>query len=328
MPTVDDSTYDTVFQTVSKSTLILRVHLPTNASSSHLLPVMTLAGVTASHPWLDYHMKITGYKPMQSEAQWRDSRMLLGSAVQEVVQHFQVQPPTVQQIIDPGLRAIQPKGSPPVSGGGPPAHHPSLSSAAMEEDAPPPDYDETMWQSQSAPAPTPPPPPVDVPRVPAEFHRLESMDRDALEVLLDDHVALVSFCNDLGFIAELNEKLMSVLDENIERAKANLAREEELTALHAQVAEKQSKLKTLVQEFQTLEKKQASLSTVPDTRQLLKELHLAKDEAYEASEQVAEEWLDVGAPDVKAFCTRFIEARKVHHARAGKMELLQQRKPS
>ena len=283
---------------------------------------MTLAGCSATHPWLDHRMNVVGYRPIQSDQQWKDSRMLLGVAVQEVVQHFQVQPPTIQQIFDSNLRSIQPNNTGSTTP--PPAkrsHHQSTSSV---NDAPP-DY-ETLLQTTQSPPVTPEPPPapkVDVPAVPAEFSKLESMEREELEKLLKDHIALVAFCNELPYIKELNEKRVSVVEENAKKAQINVEKKEELHDLHSEVKELQKKLKSKVKEFEQLEEKQNSMCAVPDTRVVLKELHRAKKEAFEESEQLAEEWLDDGATDVKDFCRRFIEARKVHHVRAGKMEILQ-----
>eukprot|EP00977_Amphora_coffeiformis_P010126 scaffold2357_cov167-Amphora_coffeaeformis.AAC.34 len=192
------------------------------------------------------------------------------------------------------------------------------------DDAPPPAYD-TFLQTQSPPGTPeqPPTPKVDVPAVPAEFSKLESMEREELEKLSKDHIALVAFCNELPYIKELNEKRVSVLEENAKKAQSNMEKKEELHTLHSEVKELQKKLKSRVKEFEKLEEQQDSMCAVPDTRVVLKELHRAKKEAFEESEQLAEEWLDDGAADVKDFCRRFIEARKVHHVRAGKMEILQ-----
>ena len=254
--------------------------------------------------------------------------MLLGVAVQEVVQHFQVQPPAVQQIFDAGLRNIQPSGSSTTST--PPRSSTSSRSSQHRSDlAPPaddapPDYETLLASQATPPPPQHPTPQVDLPSVPAEFSKLESMEREELEKLLRDHVALMAFCNELPFVKELNEKRMAVLEENITKAEANLEKQEELETLHAEVKELQKKLKSRAAEFQELEKKQDSLCAVPDTRIVLKELHRAKKEAFDESEQLAEEWLDEGAEDVKGFCRRFIDARKVHHVRAGKMEILKE----
>lgn len=254
--------------------------------------------------------------------------MLLGVAVQEVVQHFQVNPPTVQQITDAVLRNINNQSSSSSSGRGsnttPPRASRNQPPPPPPSDDAPPDYETLLASQTTPPQQHPPPPVVDMPSVPAEFSKLQSMEREELEHLLNNHVALVAFCNELTFVKELNEKRMSVLEENITKAKANLEKQQELETLHSQVKELQKRLKTRVAEFQKLEKKQDSLCAVPDTRFVLRELHREKKQAFDDSEQLAEEWLDEGAEDVKGFCSRFIEARKVHHVRAGKMEVLQE----
>ena len=312
----DDTTYDTVFQTVAQNTLILRVHFP-----PHGCPVMTLAGCTATHPWIDAQMRVTGYKPIQSDQHWRDAHMLSGVAVQEVVQHFQVQPPTIQQITDAGLRNIQPR---PQNGSTTTAARPHnqhrTSPAAASDDAPP-DYETLLQQTQSPP--TPPPPSVDIPSVPTEFSKLQGMEREELERLLKDHVALVAFCHDLPYTKELHEKRVAVVEETVAKAEKNREKEASLRQLHTQVQDLQTQLNARVEAFQKLEAQQDSLCAVPDTHLILQELHGAKKKTFDESEQMAEEWLDDGADNVRDFCRRFIEARKTHHVLAGKMEVLQ-----
>lgn len=104
----DDTTYDTVFQTKGGHALILRVHFPHESSAGgQLPPAMTLVGVKARHPWLDERMRVTGYPPIESEGQWGASRMRLGAAVNAVVQHLQLNPPSSIRIIDESLQKIQ-----------------------------------------------------------------------------------------------------------------------------------------------------------------------------------------------------------------------------
>lgn len=101
---ISDDTYDTVFQTVSGHALILRVHLPQGTTKP---PGMTLVGVIAQHSWLDTRMRITGYQPISSESSWTSSGLKLGTAVNAVVQHMQLNPPEVIQITDDSLQRIQ-----------------------------------------------------------------------------------------------------------------------------------------------------------------------------------------------------------------------------
>jgi hypothetical protein len=54
----------------------------------------------------------------------------------------------------------------------------------------------------------------------------------------------------------------------------------------------------------------------------MRQLAKAKKEAFDESEQMAEDWLEEGG-DVKDFLDCFLEKRMVHHVRAAKLELLQ-----
>jgi len=103
---INDSTYDTVFLSKDQSALILRVHMPNNATIS--APKMTLVGIRAVHPWIDSKMKVIGYSNViGSSADFVKSGILLGAVVNHVVQHFQLNPPTQLVIVDLGLKRLQ-----------------------------------------------------------------------------------------------------------------------------------------------------------------------------------------------------------------------------
>jgi hypothetical protein len=85
----------------SGDTLILRFSLETNTT---LPQEMTLAGFKARHSWVDSRLRVTGYPPLQSETAWTESRMLLGAAVHQVVEEFQLRPPEIVRILDPNLQ--------------------------------------------------------------------------------------------------------------------------------------------------------------------------------------------------------------------------------
>jgi len=107
--TRDDSTYDTVFSTKGSVALILRVHLPPGSgtiTASVAAPKMTLVGFKGRHPWIDRNMKVTGYAPIQSNETFTNSRMTLGRVVNNVVQHFQLNPPSDIVIVDEGLKQM------------------------------------------------------------------------------------------------------------------------------------------------------------------------------------------------------------------------------
>lgn len=93
--------------------LFLRVHLPLSSfSSSHeaLLqpPSLSLIGVRATHPWIDSTMKVIHVRAISSVDSWNACGFLLGKVVKDVVQHFQLNPPTVLEIVDPNIQKMQP----------------------------------------------------------------------------------------------------------------------------------------------------------------------------------------------------------------------------
>lgn len=102
---VNDTTYDTVFLTVNHQALLLRVHIP--ASATIAAPKMTLVGIRGNHPWLDSRMRVIGYSKIESDSTFIQSGILLNKAVNEVVRHFQLNPPSNLVIVDAGLANLQ-----------------------------------------------------------------------------------------------------------------------------------------------------------------------------------------------------------------------------
>lgn len=302
---VDDSTYDTVFQTTAGDALILRVHLP--SGSGNRPPQMTLVGVRATHPWLDSRMRVVGYSPVQSDLSWQGARILLGAAVHEVVKHFQLQPPTLLEITDAGLKRLQSNlGNSNTSG--------NRSSATMQpsytsQDAPP-DY-ESLFQIP------------DMPNIPTNFDEyLDSMSRDDMQQLLDDELDFLTFASTLPTYKKLQELGSSILDENVHTAEANLKQEARVKELHANVTELQESLQTKLLVYESLEAEQNKLCAPPDKKDVMKKLQKAKRQALDESEAIAEEWVEDGG-NVKDFLEEFMEKRQLHHVRAAKIERLQ-----
>jgi hypothetical protein len=326
---IDDSTYDTVFQTVSGVTLILRVHLPPSPYPSAPVqpPSMTLAGVRARHSWLDSQMRVTGYSVINSQDAWSQALLLLGPAVHQVVTHLQLNPPEILEITDAGLRSIQPKQSqqnhqrqqqPPAAAAAnthfpsrPPHYAGETNHSVSAMDAPP-DYESLLAV-----------PEIDMPKIPTEFEQLESLTREELEELLEgDELEFMAFCNKLPVSRTIQSIAGSVVDKNADMARANLNHEEELNQLHTSVTALQKKFESKVKAFQELEQKQDALIAPPDARQIMRDLARAKKQAMDQSEQAAEDWLEQGG-DVDDFLNDFLKKRKVHHVRAAKLELLQ-----
>eukprot|EP00553_Chaetoceros_curvisetus_P015607 CAMPEP_0204643066 /NCGR_PEP_ID=MMETSP0718-20130828/394_1 /ASSEMBLY_ACC=CAM_ASM_000674 /TAXON_ID=230516 /ORGANISM="Chaetoceros curvisetus" /LENGTH=573 /DNA_ID=CAMNT_0051664111 /DNA_START=79 /DNA_END=1800 /DNA_ORIENTATION=+ len=93
--TRDDSTYDTVFSTKDGDALILRIHVPISGNTPRLTsaPKMTLVGFDVRHPWIDSCMKVTGFPHIATSAAFQKSGLTLAQAVNQVVQHMQLNPP-------------------------------------------------------------------------------------------------------------------------------------------------------------------------------------------------------------------------------------------
>ena len=273
---------------------------------------MTMAGVRARHPWLDSQMRITGYPAIRDDSTWRDSRLLLGQAVHEVVKHLQLEPPEVLEITDAGLQSIQTNkrnGS---------TSRPSTASAQIVDRAPvrsnsqhddaPPEYSSVLF---------------DMPTIPQQIDELDALSREELDKLLEDELEFAAFVNKLPIFKEIQSTAQDVLDENAKKAEAHLEKMAEVKTKHKLLTELKEELASKVEKFKKLEQKQNALCAPPDKRDVLRQLARGKKEAFQESEQLAEEWVEEG-DNVDAFVRDFIEKRKVHHIRAAKMERLQQ----
>lgn len=260
-------------------------------------------------------MKVVGYNPLQSEASWKASRLLLGQAVHEVVKHLQLNPPSVMEMTDPGLAKLQQSmGSSRGSSNMPPT-------SSVNK---PPDYD-SMLNSLT------PPPPVDMPSVPNHFpEELDSKSREELQNLLNDELEFLSLVHQLPITKEMQMQRTSVLEENAKLATFLLEREEEYTLLHDDVTDLKASLVTKLQQFDALKQTQDSLVKPPDVMQMKRELNKARKQAENLSEEYAMEWVesgdDSGAVDMQVFLKEFLRQRNDMHMRAAKLERLEQQR--
>lgn len=324
--TKDDSTYDTVFQSISGDTLILRVHWPSSAMVHAQPPAMTLAGVEAQHPWLDRRMRVTGYEPIQTPENWRDSNVLLGAAVHTVIKYLQLNPPTIVQFVDQGLISIQTKSPPSDSvsmtnGSG---HHNSNNRKInSQQDSPPPAYN-SMLASQSAKS-SPPLLDVDLPKIPTHFPGLDNLPRDQLERLASDNLEFKAFCNKIPLTSEYHDVQRKLLAENAAVASRNLESQVELQDLYDACISLQTELQIKVKRFKELEQKQDAICKPPPIHTVTKELIKAKKAAFEDSERIAEGWLesDDCATVMDDFVKAFLESRQIHHMRGAKLEMIE-----
>jgi len=269
---------------------------------------MTLAGVKATHPWLDSRMRVTGYSPLQSESAWTNAHLLLGTAVHNVVQELQVRPPDIEAIVDPNLQNIQSKQSKHRKTG---ANESDRSQ--MKNDAPP-TYSSALFK---------PTPKVDMPEVSSQFSELSALSREELDTLLNNELDFQAFCSKLPVLKNLQALSISVIDDNAKAADKALENESKLQALQSEAKMYQAQLSEAVERFKALEKKQNDLCKPPDHRRVTRELTKAKKLAFDKSERLADEWLENDAVDVDTFLQEFLDERKRHHSQGAKLELLE-----
>jgi hypothetical protein len=330
----DDSTYDTVFQTTSNVTLILRVNMPplVHLSAPIRRPLMTLAGIKARHSWLDERMQVVGFAPIKSDDAWRTSRLLLGAAVHQVIQQLQIHSPDIIEITDKGLRSIQPKqqhgmisneNSQPsksidtsaaqstYQATSAAANRKSTASFASKMEAPP-DYDSSFSQ-----------PPSKSVQLPRQFDEIESLSLSRLEELLRDELEFMAFCHSLPSLQNARGRGQERFNMNVATATLHLSRKDGLEIQSRQVIALRDSLKERVNAFQNLQQRQEALLAPPDENIALHQLALEKKRTLQESEQLAEDWLDQGAAEPLVFVKEFVERRKQHHMTAAKLELLQ-----
>ena len=303
----DDSTFDTVFQSIDGDTLILRVHWPPST-----LPNLTLAGVDARHNWLDARMRIVGYGPLQNDSNWEHSKMKLGAALHAVIQHLQVYPPQVIRFVDPGLIAIQRKKNNKASSSAAAGQRPSTTTNTNNHSRKP------------APPPPPPPPPQvkrpNFPQIPTQLPELDEYTPEQLEGLLTDDLEFRAFCNRLAVTSDYHK--IQKQTNHAQEAKARLELQEQLQSSYKHVQELQETLQHKVEAFQLLEQKQDANLALPSKNKVRQSLVKAKKQAFETSEQFTDEW-DMKDDNLAEFCQEFVKLRKIHHIRAAKLELLE-----
>jgi ESCRT-I complex subunit VPS37 len=313
---IDDTTYDTVFQTTKGDTLIVRVNVPLASSFSIFCPAMTLAGVTARHPWVDARMRVVGYNPLESEASWKASNLTLGQAVHAVVKHIQLNPPEILEFTDSALESIQTKKATkrtPPRKGAPPSYDVVANSPTT---SPPSSFGPNV----------PPAPPISLPAIPRSFPELDSLSRAELDGLMEDEFEFLSFVHKLETSGKLREIENNTLESNATLAEENLANESQLQDLLGEVKGFQETLRKKVEDFSKLESEQNALIAPPDKTLTIKALTKANKMSYDESEAFGEDWVEENNVSVEAFCKSFIARRKVHHTRAAKLEILKSSK--
>lgn len=294
----DDTTYDTAFQTVSGVALFLRVHLPQREGA---VPSMFLWGIKATHPWLREEgltNRVIGYEPIASTDQhWQSCNILLGRAVNDVVKHFQINPPAIIQFTNESLQRLQPQ--PASSGSHSQEHHDILD--------------------------------IPIPQVPTSFPELESMSIHEVEntLLLDDTswkawLLTKNLSDEMKTQHNFHQELVH---ENYNTAKANLLEESQLQALYTDVEALKKEFTGCLEKCRQAETSYQKIMGSPEDqhRRILRLLHAAEREAFKEAEEFGNTWLSEEDGDNKNknaddFIQDFMAKRKLYHKRAAMME--------
>lgn len=109
-----------------------------------------------------------------------------------------------------------------------------------------------------------------------------------------DEMEFLTFVQGLDNMKELQSVRSSVLEENKTMAQDTLDEESSLKKLHEEVSDLKKNYESKLAHLQSLQKEQAKFLAPPDQRTVLKELTKAKKEAFEESEQFAEDWVEDG----------------------------------
>jgi ESCRT-I complex subunit VPS37 len=257
------------------------------------------------------------YSSMASDETWESSGLLLGKAVNEVIKHLQLNPPTNITITDPQLKKIQATISRP-----PDAQHQRMPSHPPRQtsfDAPP-DY-ETLLHAQPS---TTDDMHIPMPTIPAQFSQIEAMGKSEIKALLDSEQSFREFAQTVMSGEALFDLRDEIKEGNLEMARANLEKEDDLKKLHASVASLRLDLKTSLEALNGLQERHKELCGPRDRRDLMRRLNQAKRQALDESEEIATEWVEgKSEKSVEEFLETFLERRTIHHMRASKLEKLQ-----
>lgn len=262
---------------------------------------MKLVGVEARHSWLDSSMCVTTFGLTERDAsqRWRETNLLLGKAVHQVIQHLQLYPPEITAIIDPALEKLQKPDSTLRGSSGQFRRASSSASTPPEVETTQPDIH------------------VDIPRIPMRFSEIDELSKEEIRRILDDEDEFEAFINKL----DISKQLVVDHSENVAIAKTNLSNQEKLRQLHTQAVSLQKELSESIAEYEKQRREYDNIVAKPDRREVIAELNKMKKRAFSASERIADHWLD-SKGDVDEFLSEFLERRKIHHIYAAKADLI------
>ena len=315
--------FDTYFVTKSNDILKVRVTIPasSNWNANHSnnreetcpLPILKLQGIQASHAMIDENtMVVTGYAPLRDSIAWLDSgtgAVSLGEHVKRVVELFQNNPPIVLKFWEVDLAEKNGVKLEVGNGGG--------------GEVLPPSYDDSTWMigGNNNRDSTDEYHLGGFPNVPRSFPELDGMNREELELLLEDEEAFREFAR-RHYISKELDLTLKICEENVKVANQNLRCKDELESMMKEIEQLKLELRDKLEVYEPLEKRYVQVSKPPTKKGVLKKLNTARRQSSRRSDELSESFVQ-GSMGVNDYIQKFMKERILFHERAAKMERLQ-----
>ena len=162
-----------------------------------------------------------------------------------------------------------------------------------------------------------------IPPIPSTFEGINAMTLSEVNAVTEDKALCTSFVENTSGVKTLMELKQSIETANVNIAKSNLKHEEEIDGLCTEVETLKQDMNTKMQQYRKLDVERNAITNPPDLQEAIGELNRAKKDAYNESEELAEEWVEAGGENVGDFVNRFCEVRLLYHVRAAKAERLE-----
>jgi len=154
--------------------------------------------------------------------------------------------------------------------------------------------------------------------------KVQHMDKDELEGLLNDESKFDDYIKSLDQIRQLYQKKEDQMMQNKSLATFNLSQEPVLKAKKESLAAKHREAVALVQQLKESKAKLEAKTGSYEPSVLHDLLRIACSEAEQQSEQIAEDFLSNKIESVDEFVETFMEKRKLYHMRNVKKNKLEE----
>ncbi len=163
-----------------------------------------------------------------------------------------------------------------------------------------------------------------IPEIPPSIPEFQEMSLPEVKRIAENKAFLDLFVDEMPGVANMRELKSSIEASNVESARVNLARRENIEALSAEIDTLKQDLSDRVQQYQVLDAERLAVTQPPQVRDVITDLQRAKRDAERESDNMADRWIEGGGggDDVEDFVKRFLEVRKLYHTREAKANIL------